>query len=93
MITVIGGGKKGKERQLHASLVPVTSVLKGITYPPSMAEAVEIVDGSRTLVVILCHQEVNSPTDLTEAAGCMGYGNVIVFDKAEGSVGGTVLGY
>lgn len=93
MITVIGGGKKGKERQLHASLVPVTSVLKGITYPPSMAEAVEIVDGSRTLVVILCHQEVNSPTDLTEAAGCMGYGNVIVFDKAEGSVGGTVLCY
>ena len=58
-----------------------------------MAEAVEIVDGSRTLVVILCHQEVNSPTDLTEAAGCMGYGNVIVFDKAEGSVGGTVICY
>ena len=37
-----------------------------------MAEAVEIVDGSRTLVVILCHQEVNSPTDLTEAAGWHG---------------------
>lgn len=48
---------------------------------------------SRTLVVIFCHQEVNSPTDLTGAAGCMGYGNVIVFDKAEGSVGGTVLCY
>ena len=72
MITVIGGGKKGKERQLHASLVPVTSVLKGITYPPSMAEAVEIVDGSRTLVVILCHQEVNSPTRSYGGSGLHG---------------------
>ena len=41
---------------LHASLVPVTSVLKGITYPPSMAEAVEIVDGSRTLVDVYKRQ-------------------------------------
>ncbi len=44
-------------------------------------------------VVIVCHQEVNSPTDLQEADGCMGYGNVIVFDKAEGTLAGEVLNW
>lgn len=44
-------------------------------------------------MVILCHQEVNSPTDLVEADGCMGYGNVIVFDKAEDVLVGDVLNW
>lgn len=40
-------------------------------------------------MVIFCHQEVNSPTDLEEADGCMGYGNVIVFDKKKDVLAGT----
>lgn len=93
MITVIGGGKKEEERRIRASLIPVRSALKGITYPASMAEAVKVETAKQEYVVILCHQEVNSPTDLTEADGCMGYGNVIVFDKRKSCTGGTVLCY
>ena len=73
MITVIGGGKKDKERRIRASLIPVRSALKGITYGIH-AEAVKVETAKQEYVVILCHQEVNSPTDLTEADGCMGYG-------------------
>ncbi len=42
-------------------------------------------------VVVVCHQEVNSPTDLVEADGCLGFGNVIVFDKEEETEIGHVL--
>ena len=58
-----------------------------------MAEALKIITGEKEYVVILCHQEVNSPTDLVEADGCMGYGNVIVFDKAEDVLVGDVLNW
>ena len=67
--------------------------LKGIQYPDSMAEAVKISCHGTEYVVIFCHQEVNSPTDLEEADGCMGYGNVIVFDKKKDVLAGTVLQY
>ncbi len=63
--------------------IPVSSALKKIQYPNSMAEAVKITTKEKEYVVIICHQEVNSPTDLVEADGCLGFGNVIVFDKKE----------
>lgn len=87
LITVIKGG----EGTFEASRVPVRSALKGITYPEEMAEGVKIQAEGAAYVVIFCHQEVNSPTDLTEAEGCMGYGNVIVFEKGKDEIGGTVM--
>ena len=56
-----------------------------------MAEGLKITGNGKEYVVVICHQEVNSPTDLEEVDGCLGYGNVIVFDKAETDKAGTVL--
>lgn len=92
-ITVICGSKAGEKREVRAQKIPVHSALKGITYPDSMAEAVKISLDGREYVVIICHQEVNSPTDLVESEGYMGFGNVIVFDKEKGRIAGTVMNY
>ena len=80
-------------RPLSIEKLPVRSALKQTDYPETMAEALKITAGEKEYVVILCHQEVNSPTDLVEADGCMGYGNVIVFDKAEDVLVGDVLNW
>ena len=71
--------------------VQVKSALKQSVYPDRMAEAVAISANGTEYVVICCHQEVNSPTDLVEAEGCLGFGSVIVFDKKEECEGGHVL--
>lgn len=44
-------------------------------------------------MVVICHQEVNSPTDLVEVDGCLGFGNVIVFDESKDVLVGTVMNY
>ena len=92
-LTVIYGGEKGMLEPCRVLRLPVKSALKGIYYPYSMAEGIKIAVGKREYVVIICHQEVNSPTDLEEVDGCLGYGNVIVFNKAEDTRVGTVLNY
>lgn len=56
-----------------------------------MAEGLKITSSDKEYVVMICHQEVNSPTDLEEVDHCLGYGNVIVFDKRESDKAGTVL--
>ena len=80
-------------RPLSIEKLPVRSALKQTDYPETMAEALKITAGEKEYVVILCHQEVNSPTDLVEVDGCMGYGNVIVFDKAGDVLVGDVLNW
>lgn len=89
MITVIS-----KERlDVQAEKLPVISALKRITYTNRQAEALRITVGATgaQYLVSVCHEEVNSPTDLIEVDGCLGYGNVIVFDKAKETIVGTVL--
>lgn len=90
-LTLIWTGRRGEEAPFQAREIPVRSALKGIEYPPSMAQAVGIKGEETDLVVILCHQEVNSPTDLVQAEDCMGFGNVIVFDRRKERVAGNVL--
>ena len=92
-ITVIQASADGSLEPVTVKKIPVNSALKGIQYPASMAEAVSITAHGTEYVAIFCHQEVNSPTDLEEAGGCMGYGNVIVFDKSKDMLVGTVLHY
>lgn len=93
LLTVIQGGAADNLPKCQVTKLPVASALKGIQYPPSMAEALKIETCGKEYVVIICHQEVNSPTDLEEADACMGFGNVIVFDKSEDDKVGTVLHY
>lgn len=56
-----------------------------------MAEGLKIEKNGKEYVLIICHQEVISATDLEEADGCIGYGMVIVFDKSIDNKVGTVL--
>ena len=91
-LTVIAAGSMAGAQQVTCQKIPVKSCLKGTVYPDSMAEAVKLNVDGKEYVVIICHQEVNSPTDLVEADGCLGFGNVIVFDKEESTnVGHTLV--
>ena len=67
------------------------SEFRDVIHPDSWAEALKLETKEKTYVAIICHQEVNTPTDQTEADGCMGYGNVLVFDKSVETQPGTVL--
>ena len=93
LLTVIQGGPRDGFVPCGVEKVPVKSVLKGITYPDSMAEAVRLKGNGRDYVAVICHQEVNSPTDMVEAEGCMGFGTIIVFDRIRERLAGTVLDY
>lgn len=90
-LTVIWTGKTGQEPPFEVREVPVRSALKGIEYPPQMAQAVGIRGEETDFIVIFCHQEVNSPTDLVQAEDCMGFGNVIAFDRRRERIAGNVL--
>ena len=93
LLTVIQGGPSDGFVPCGVEKVPVKSALKGITYPDSMAEAVRLKGNGRDYVAVICHQEVNSPTDMVEAEGCMGFGTIIVFDRTRETLAGTVLDY
>lgn len=91
-LTVIYGKKAGDMSPLKVSKVPVRSEFRNVIHPDSWAEALKLETKDKTYVVIICHQEVNTPTDQTEADGCMGYGNILVFDKnVETQVGNVLL--
>lgn len=90
-LTVIAVGDKKEMPKVRCEKIPVKSCLKRTVYPDSMAEAVKLSVNDKEYVVILCHQEVNSPTDLVEADGCLGFGNVIVFDKDKKHYEGQTL--
>lgn len=92
IITEESTNKKNLD-QVKVKKVPVKSTLKNIIYPDNYAEAVEIETQSNHYVIILCHQEVNSPTDLVEAEGCLGFGNVIVFEPDKEKEIGCVLNW
>ena len=92
-ITVITVLDQAKSAAYTVEKLPVKSALKGSTYPDNMAEAIKVTCDDTEYVTILCHQEVNSPTDLVEADGCLGFGNVIVFNKQQATEVGQVLVY
>lgn len=93
MITAIVGGDEDRVRNFTVKKIPVTSALKSTTYPDEMAEALIIQDGEKSYTVIVCHQEVNSPTDMVKAGDCLGFGNVLVFDHEEETIGGKALNW
>lgn len=92
MLTVLWGfeGKTPPEAEVRKLAVrPANSREE---YPASIAEALQITIGKdREYVVIICHKEINPPTNLLEAGGCMGFGNIIVFDKKKENRVGEVF--
>lgn len=92
-LTVICGREKSEPAGLKVEKIPVSSAFRKVIHPDSWAEAVKITWKSNEYIVIICHQEVNTPTDQTVADGCMGFGNVLVFEKGKEQQPGTVLLY
>jgi hypothetical protein len=92
-LLVIETGDKERRKKFSCEKIPVSSALKHTDYPNFMAEGVKLSVDGEEYVVILCHQEVNSPTDLVVCDGCIGFGNVIVFDKKEDIEVGHVMVY
>ena len=71
----------------------VHSNFKNIVLSPQDIEAVTITKEDAQYTVVIAHKEFASPTDTFTANGCVGFGNVVVFDKAKGDSAGTVLLY
>ena len=92
-VTVIKVMDKGSAEIFEAKSKIAGSALKKIDYPKAKAEAISVKTKDKDYLVMVAHQEVNSPTDLLEADGCLGFGQVIVFDKAVEKEIGTVLLY
>lgn len=92
MITVIQGGGSDL-KPIKVEKLPIYSALKGCAYPKSMAEGIKIQVDDKTYLIVICHQEVNSPTDLVQIETCMGYGNVIIFEPNKDQLVGTVLNW
>lgn len=80
-------------KKVKVSKLDVKSSKKDIVYPDHYAEALKIETKDSKNVVIICHQEVNSPTDLVVADGCAGFGNVIVFEPEKEKIIGSVLNW
>lgn len=69
---------------LECGLAEVKSNFKGITFTPDQIEALTLKDAERDLVLVVAHEEFATPTDTFLAAGCTGFGNVVLFDKGAG---------
>lgn len=92
VITVIGISNSNLVERLKVEKVMVTSNFKGITFGDEVIEAVTIQKGKRKYTVVVAHQEYASPTDTFCADGCIGFGQVVVYDRAQGEDRiGTVL--
>lgn len=96
MVTVINGGQKGKCTPVSVKRLTPSSAACGRPFADSEAEAFSIKEGARDYVVSIAHREIFSPADAAVIGSCMGYGNVIVFDMADGQEGirtGEVLSW
>ena len=92
-IIVVHTIEHGRLDDYKIEKIPIESALKGCTYEDYMAEGIKISTDKTAYVATICHQEINSPTDLVKADGCLGFGAVIVFDKNKSTEVGNVLCY
>lgn len=92
IFSVLSVDPKGKEEPISVQRLPVTSNFKNIRFEDRLIEALRIQKGERSWVVVAAHQEYASPTDTFRAGGCIGFGQVVVFDETKGETEiGTVL--
>ncbi|MHC1692682.1 MAG: alginate lyase family protein [Sphaerochaetaceae bacterium] len=91
-MTVFSVNPREAYEPVEVARLPVDSNFKHITFDDTLIEAWSIHKGQRAFVVVVGHQEYASPTDSFTAGGCLGFGQVVVFDTAAGeSRIGTVL--
>lgn len=92
LITVIGLNPAGGREALNVDTVPVHSSFKGIRFDDETIQALNITKGGRHYTVVVAHKEYASPTDTFVADGCVGFGEIAVFDRTAGETSvGTIL--
>lgn len=84
MFTLISINRKDEFEPAELRKIPVSSNFKKIPFPDSWIEAVEIEKGAASFTVVVGHQEWATPTDTFNARGCIGFGSLVVFDRAQG---------
>ncbi len=90
--TVISLSNPESTDKINIQKIPVTSNFKGITFRDSQIEALNIRVGEKFFTLVIAHEEFASPTDTFLADGCVGFGNAVVFNRAENETEiGTVL--
>lgn len=80
LITVFDFGRK----KVEPRLLEVRSNFKGIVFPSTMIEAVELKGDDRDYVLVCAHGEYASPTDTFLAGGCTGFGQLTLFNRGAG---------
>ncbi|WP_069998964.1 alginate lyase family protein [Cellulosilyticum sp. I15G10I2] len=92
VISVIGISNPLVPEEIQVEKLEVKSNFKHITFADDVIEAVTIHKGDQAYTVVVAHQEYASPTDTFYADGCIGFGQVVVFDRTQGEERiGTVL--
>ncbi len=83
IITVIGVSDGLQPEPIQIKRVPVKSNFKSITFREDVLEAITLQKGDRTYTVVVAHEEYASPTDTFLADGCIGFGQVVVYDRGK----------
>ena len=80
-ITVMNGGARGRACRAAVELLPVWSVVHEKEVPADAAQALRISEGEREYILLLCHRETMTPTDILQCENCIGYGKAVLFDR------------
>lgn len=83
VITVISTNDVEAYEEVSINKVPVKSNFKNIYFKDSSIEAINIEKGNRKFTVVLAHEDYVSPTDSFNADGCIGFGNIVIFNRTE----------
>jgi len=89
----IPGVPAAKEEQFTISKENVYSNFKNIVFPSTDIEALSITKGERQYTAVIAHKEYASPTDTFTANGCVGFGQVLIFNHAKTPPQSVVLLY
>ena len=84
IITVISTNEISNKEELNVEKLEVKSNFKGIIFEDKLIEAINVKSGEKKYTIVIAHQDYASPTDSFNADGCIGFGQVVVFNRTKG---------
>ena len=82
MVTVIAGYGGKDEERCSIRRVPVIAPVTGRQLEDQEAEAVRILEGGHSWLVVINHRETGTDSEYIGAGGCYGLGRVMALDEA-----------
>lgn len=82
MVTVIAGYGGKDEERCSIRRVPVIAPVTGRQLGDQEAEAVRILEGGHSWLVVINHRETGTDSEYIGADGCYGLGRVMALDEA-----------